>query len=109
MPAKLLNNLEKLEKLKLIGEQYKKACDDLKNFTKANSKFRSKMISKYKTSGAIDGSNHIVTLSVTIDGNRRMLDIAEMKKMVEDREIENILLEVQPEINSLKLSNYSLN
>lgn len=86
------HNLQKIEKFKSACLQYKKACDDLHDFTRKNSEFRKKMKAKYKTHQTLDGSNHVTALRFTVDEVEFSLDINQMKKIVLDEEINRILL-----------------
>lgn len=68
------------------------ASAKLAAFTKRNRQFRSYAKSKYLTRQKTDASNHIVGISLTIEGERHVFAIKDVEKRLQEAEIEQILL-----------------
>lgn len=81
-----------LREYSVASTSYKNACKKLAAFTKKHRKFRNYAKSKYLTRQKTDASNHIVGMSLTLDGQRHVFSIKEIEKQIQEAEIEQILL-----------------
>jgi hypothetical protein len=85
---------ELIKEFNLAFTGYKNACKKLAAFTKKHRKFRNYAKSKYLTRQKTDASNHIVGMSLTLDGQRHVFSIKDIEKQIQEAEIEQILLGV---------------
>ncbi len=83
---------ELIKEFNLAFTGYKNACKKLATFTKKHRKFRNYAKSKYLTRQKTDASNHIVGISLMLDGQRNFFSIKAIETCLQEVEIEQILL-----------------